>query len=107
MPSLLSLVFLIAALGVWGGESHRYARHHEFHPRQVKTEAALLSGTGLNGTLANGTLANGTATLTTYWLEQIDHQGVAAFNADTGYKVFRNVKDFGAKGYGTRSFMEG
>lgn len=32
-----------------------------------------------------------------YWLEAIEHQGVAPF-APEGYKVFRNVKDFGAKG---------
>lgn len=36
-----------------------------------------------------------------FWLETIQHQGRAAFNADPdGYKVFRNVKDFGAKGDG-------
>jgi hypothetical protein len=36
---------------------------------------------------------------TPYWLEQIKHQGVAAFNPSPGtYQVFRNVKDFGAKG---------
>ncbi len=33
-----------------------------------------------------------------YWLEQIKHQGVAAFNPNTAFRVFRNVKDFGAKG---------
>lgn len=34
-----------------------------------------------------------------YWLENIQHQGVAAFNEDpAGYQVFRNVKDYGAKG---------
>jgi glucan 1,3-beta-glucosidase len=35
-----------------------------------------------------------------YWLEKIKHQGVAAFNTDKSYKIFRNVKDFGAKGDG-------
>ncbi|KAF3927655.1 hypothetical protein ABW21_db0201676 [Orbilia brochopaga] len=36
-----------------------------------------------------------------YWLGDVQHQGVAAFNANPGaYKVFRNVKDFGAKGDG-------
>lgn len=34
-----------------------------------------------------------------YWLEDIKHQGVAAFNPTAGYQVFRNVRDFGAKGY--------
>jgi hypothetical protein len=34
-----------------------------------------------------------------YWLENIKHQGVAAFNSKpSGYQVYRNVKDFGAKG---------
>lgn len=32
-----------------------------------------------------------------YWLGNITHQGVAPFAAP-GYQVFRNVKDFGAKG---------
>ncbi|KAA8646710.1 uncharacterized protein ATNIH1004_005385 [Aspergillus tanneri] len=36
-----------------------------------------------------------------YWLADITHQGVAAFNANqSGYKVFRNVQDYGAKGDG-------
>ncbi|KAI0480733.1 putative Exo-beta-1,3-glucanae [Xylariaceae sp. FL0804] len=36
-----------------------------------------------------------------YWLENIKHQGIAPFNANaSSYQVFRNVKDFGAKGDG-------
>jgi hypothetical protein len=35
-----------------------------------------------------------------FWLEDIAYQGISAFNPDTSYKVFRNVKDFGAKGDG-------
>jgi hypothetical protein len=35
-----------------------------------------------------------------FWLEEIKHQGVAAFNLNKQYTVFRNVKDFGAKGDG-------
>ncbi|KIJ21365.1 glycoside hydrolase family 55 protein [Paxillus involutus ATCC 200175] len=35
-----------------------------------------------------------------YWLETIKHQGTSAFNPDPTYQVFRNVKDFGAKGDG-------
>lgn len=35
-------------------------------------------------------------------MEDIQHQGIAAFNPDpSGYQVFRNVKDFGAKGDGS------
>ena len=41
---------------------------------------------------------NASATATSgYWLEDIKHQGVAAFGI-SGYKVFRNVKDYGAVG---------
>lgn len=39
------------------------------------------------------------STANPYWLEHIHHQGVSAFNTDKTYQVFRNVKDFGAKGY--------
>ncbi|KAI8620624.1 pectate lyase superfamily protein-domain-containing protein [Chytriomyces sp. MP71] len=35
-----------------------------------------------------------------YWLGSIPHQGASAFNPDKTYKVFRNVRDFGAKGDG-------
>lgn len=36
-----------------------------------------------------------------YWLANIPHQGVAAFNpSPADYKVFRNVKDYGAQGDG-------
>jgi glucan 1,3-beta-glucosidase len=36
---------------------------------------------------------------TAYWLADIAHQGKAAFNSNpSGYTVFRNVKDYGAKG---------
>jgi hypothetical protein len=34
-----------------------------------------------------------------YWLAQVQHQGRAAFNTNpNNYKVFRNVKDYGAIG---------
>lgn len=37
-----------------------------------------------------------------YWLEDIKHQGIAAFNPNPReFRVFRNVKDFGAKGDGS------
>ena len=32
-----------------------------------------------------------------YWYENISHQGISAFGP-SGYKVFRNVKDYGATG---------
>ncbi|KAI1115122.1 glycoside hydrolase family 55 protein [Nemania sp. NC0429] len=36
-----------------------------------------------------------------YWFSTIKRQGVAAFASDPAYKVYRNVKDYGAKGDGT------
>ncbi|KAJ5773672.1 hypothetical protein N7457_008568 [Penicillium paradoxum] len=39
------------------------------------------------------------ASESSFWLESIAHQGISAFGA-SGYQVFRNVKDFGAKGDG-------
>ncbi|EMD37582.1 glycoside hydrolase family 55 protein [Gelatoporia subvermispora B] len=36
-----------------------------------------------------------------FWMQSITHQGTSAFNSDpSSYQVFRNVKDFGAKGDG-------
>lgn len=50
---------------------------------------------------ATGQSCSGTASPDApYWMESIKHQGVAPFNGDSSYKVFRNVKDFGAKGDG-------
>ena len=34
-----------------------------------------------------------------YWLNDLSGKGIAAFNSNPGaYKVFRNVKEYGAKG---------
>lgn len=45
------------------------------------------------------TKVTATPTPAAYWLEQIKHQGIAAFNpSPSTYQVFRNVKDYGAKG---------
>src|ERR1700694_1607698 len=37
-----------------------------------------------------------------YWYEFISHQGISAFGP-SGYQVYRNVKDYGAKGVSTDS----
>ena len=33
-----------------------------------------------------------------FWLADIKHQGIVPFGSGGDYQVFRNVKDFGAKG---------
>ncbi|KAK4697861.1 hypothetical protein P7C71_g259, partial [Lecanoromycetidae sp. Uapishka_2] len=51
----------------------------------------------------NAVIAQAAVAVTTsypYWYETITHQGVAAFNTNTTYTVFRNVKSYGAKGDG-------
>ena len=55
------------------------------------------SGVSSSGAQGSNDFSSST-TSTPYWLENIKHQGVAAFRKDSTYQVFRNVKDFGAKG---------
>ncbi|KAG1724556.1 glycoside hydrolase family 55 protein [Suillus lakei] len=56
--------------------------------------------TGL-GTSCSAPLGGGTAAPSDpYWLQIIKHQGTSAFNSNSTYQVFRDVKDFGAKGDG-------
>jgi hypothetical protein len=38
-----------------------------------------------------------------YWMEDIHRQGIAPFNPNKDYRIFRNVKQWGAKGDGGRS----
>ena len=45
-------------------------------------------------------VARPTASACSYWMEEVQHQGIAAFNTNASYQVFRNVKDYGAKGDG-------
>ena len=33
-----------------------------------------------------------------YWMNDLSGNGRAAFNSNPNYKVFRNVKEYGAKG---------
>lgn len=72
------------------------------HARVLDVRAASAHvPTGIASSAASlHTLANEHATSdASYWLADIKHQGVAAFNANpSGYTVFRNVKDYGAKG---------
>ncbi|KAG6820486.1 hypothetical protein H0H93_016548 [Arthromyces matolae] len=52
-------------------------------------------------TSRSSSLSFGTATADEpFWLELIKHQGSSPHNPDPHYQVFRNVKDFGAKGDG-------
>jgi hypothetical protein len=56
------------------------------------------SCTGGHGSHYSTGSPTATSTPASYWLADIKHRGVAAFNPDPTYQVFRNVKGFGAKG---------
>ena len=75
-----------------------------YHLKLVFFSATIASSTLVSGlgTSCSTPLASGTAAPgDPYWLESIHHQGTSAFNPNpSSYKVFRNVKDFGAKGDG-------
>ncbi|KAH7317231.1 pectate lyase superfamily protein-domain-containing protein [Rhexocercosporidium sp. MPI-PUGE-AT-0058] len=65
------------------------------------------SSTGSSSTTLGNSSTSRTSSATTsstaipYWLEQIKHQGLSPLNpSPASYQVFRNVKDFGAKGDG-------
>ncbi|KAK0111212.1 hypothetical protein ONS95_001586 [Cadophora gregata] len=54
-----------------------------------------------SSTSRTASAATSSSTSIPYWLEQIKHQGLSPFSPDpANYQVFRNVKDFGAKGDG-------
>ncbi len=55
---------------------------------------------------STSTAENATIADAHFWLEDIEHQGVAAFRQDSTYQVFRNVKSFGAKGMSPPSTLE-
>jgi len=66
--------------------------------------ANLVTFTFFTFVLASDNLLMGAATAhhdEPFWMERIKHQGISPFNPNaTEYKVFRNVKDYGAIGDG-------
>lgn len=74
------------------------------HSKSFLLSALLVLSTLVSGlgTSCSAPLGGGTAAPSDpYWLETVKHRGTSAFNSDpSSYQVFRNVKDFGAKGDG-------
>ncbi|KAI8303634.1 exo-1,3-beta-D-glucanase [Colletotrichum sp. SAR11_59] len=68
--------------------------------RQLKEQMFGPAGADAGASAAAGSL--GKRALSTFWMEDISHTGKVPFggSANDGYKVFRNVKDYGAKGDG-------
>ncbi|EKM55463.1 glycoside hydrolase family 55 protein [Phanerochaete carnosa HHB-10118-sp] len=66
-----------------------------------QSSQAMPLASALNSTCSSPLGAGTAGPNDPFWLENIKHQGTAPFNSDAStYQVFRNVKDFGAKGDG-------
>jgi glucan 1,3-beta-glucosidase len=65
----------------------------------ITTTATTTTSISTTTTTTTTTTSSAPAQCTDFWLEKTTHQGSAPF-APKGYKVFRNVKDFGAYGDG-------
>lgn len=67
------------------------------------TRSASITSSTVSSTQSSSTSssASATASACAYYLEDMKSQGIASFNSNpAGYEVFRNVKDYGAKGDG-------
>ncbi|CAI9636279.1 glycoside hydrolase family 55 protein [Alternaria burnsii] len=82
---LPSLIACLGAVGIQGAAISRFSR-------QVSNDTEPAS---------NISSIQGIAAITDgYWLNDLSGNGRAAFNGNSAYKVFRNVKEYGAKGDG-------
>jgi glucan 1,3-beta-glucosidase len=100
---------VVGFVGVAVALDTRY-QHAVSHIRHLKSAQAVTR----DEAVVAAPEATGNSTCAPYWMENIKHQGVAAFNKNAttmqfnqngtyglaGYQVFRNVKDYGAVGDG-------
>ncbi|PWW76933.1 Glycoside Hydrolase Family 55 protein [Tuber magnatum] len=94
LTKLVSVLFLVLPLTSAWSVRGRNLRRQEFDReiRDVHSVDVHLAASPGNGTVS---------TAGAFWLSEIAHCGAPAFNPNpTGYRVFRNVKDYGAKGDG-------
>lgn len=76
-----------------------FEQYTSFGLAPTKIASAAISFGTKAAVNAESAVAAAAAADSAYWLADIAHQGVAAFNSNpSGYQVFRNVKDYGAKG---------
>lgn len=73
---------------------NRFSEYTDF----TATATSLLRPLTAVATAAATPVPSPASYCSSFWMENIPHQGKAAFNNDNGYTVFRNVKSFGAKG---------
>ena len=71
----------------------RFSRYTDF------TSTSTATGLGTPTSDLDVAVVTATAKAScSFWMEDVAHQGKAAFNGGASYRVFRNVKDYGAKG---------
>jgi glucan 1,3-beta-glucosidase len=69
--------------------------------RSTLSVLATLLAFVVSGAIAQTCPTTGTAAASSpFWMQNIAHQGKMPYNGDANFKVFRNVKDFGARGDG-------
>ncbi|RFU75893.1 pectin lyase fold virulence factor [Trichoderma arundinaceum] len=66
---------------------------------EIAAAAALVTEAEAEGLISNITRRAASAS-GTYWMEHIDRKGTVPWGNDQGYKIFRNVLDYGATGNG-------
>lgn len=103
LPALLSLV----AATKYASSGHG---SHDSTTTSTLTvsRTATVTTSGYHSWPTKSTTSTSTSTTSTakppscsdYWLDAIKHQGVAPYSGNPNYSVFRNVKDYGAKGDG-------
>jgi hypothetical protein len=78
------IAVLTISFGVTGAQFHQETEHDN-----APSEYSNITIADVNGGLHTRD--------TPYWYENIAHQGKSAFGP-AGYQIYRNVKDYGAKG---------
>ncbi|KAK8186718.1 pectate lyase superfamily protein-domain-containing protein [Phyllosticta citribraziliensis] len=90
----LSFVLLLCTFALAAAREGRAAPHQ----RQVQVSDTTVDVTVSSSFSSSSSSSEGCSP---YWLENLPHQGISPFANNSGsYKVFRNVKDYGAKGDG-------
>jgi glucan 1,3-beta-glucosidase len=97
LPSIFALATASTSLVIPELQSAASVAISRFAPAVTYSGPTGSATSVLHQTVAAAT-PSPTPSCAPYWLETIKHQGVAAFNSNSGYEVFRNVKSYGAKG---------
>ncbi|KAJ3163266.1 hypothetical protein HDU86_002436 [Geranomyces michiganensis] len=74
--------------------------HPEDTPTPTATNVVPSATPGAAGALCKGAVLT-PGNPDAFWVGRIKHNGIAPYHPDSSYTVYRNVKDFGAKGDGT------